>query len=155
MNRVVTAYHHFPPAPMVPRPGFRPKIFEGLWCHCGETHDQGARYFASARDDEGRVALLAGPYREHYEALDVLPRARALASDMDPRGPWYFYGTCRMPSTSTAIGKLNDLLAGPDVAPGVKPLGLGRANWGIRKPPEDPRLAGNRILKERARKGQR
>ena len=87
-------------------------IFAGLNCHCGERHTQGAAYYVSCRRDDGRHALLAGPYAEHHQALDVLDRVNRLAQDSgDPRACWYSYGTLAVLAGSRPDGVLNAALA--------------------------------------------
>jgi hypothetical protein len=54
-------------------------------------------YYVSARRDDGRYVLLSGPYvDDHQAALEAVPVARGIAYDLDPRAPWYSYGTCRL-----------------------------------------------------------
>jgi len=55
-------------------------------------------YYVSAINDAGKVALLAGPYlNDHAAALAAVGEYKAKAMDVDPRAPWYAYGTCRLP----------------------------------------------------------
>jgi len=69
-----------------------------LHCGCGEGHPPraagGPWYYTSVQ--AGTMArLLSGPYRNHPEARAALPADRAWAWAIDPRGPWYAYGTAR------------------------------------------------------------
>ena len=58
--------------------------------------DRPGRYFVSARNDDGRAVMLLGPYDSHLEALERVDLGRQLAEKVDPRAPWYSYGTCRV-----------------------------------------------------------
>ncbi len=54
-------------------------------------------YYVTAIRDDGAVAWLAGPFlNDHAGALAALPRAKAVAMDIDPNAPWYAYGTSRL-----------------------------------------------------------
>ena len=69
----------------------------------------GECYYADCVD-AGKVALLAGPFRTHQEALDILDRATDLAMDYgDPKAVFYAYGTCKMPN-GKRLGLLNEKL---------------------------------------------
>lgn len=61
-------------------------------CECGERHEPGAHYYATAVDGP-RVALLSGPYPTHAEALAALPEAREKALRVDPKSHFYSFGT--------------------------------------------------------------
>lgn len=66
-------------------------------------------YYVSVIDG-ARVARLAGPWPTHREALDQVPAVRAKACEIDPRGHWYAFGTCRLPdddSVPIRAGSLN------------------------------------------------
>jgi hypothetical protein len=65
-------------------------------------------YYVSCIDGD-RFSLLAGPFSEHESALALVQRATTLAWDLDPKGPWYAYGTVKM-IDGRYIGKLNDHL---------------------------------------------
>lgn len=109
--KTVRAYHHPPALQAVPGPTFRPHVFIGLWCQCGARHHQSAHYYVTCRRDNGDVALLAGPYSEHHEALAILPRVTALAYESgDPHAPWYSYGTMAYQPTVIRPGVLNTKL---------------------------------------------
>ena len=84
-------------------------VFRGLWCRCSERHHQLAHYYVSVRDGS-RWGLLLGPFTEHDEALAWVDRVRAVADEMDPRAPWYAFGTTAMASTYIKPGLLNDRL---------------------------------------------
>jgi hypothetical protein len=60
-------------------------------------------YFVSVAD-AGRVALLAGPYDTHAEALAKVDHAQTLAEERDSRAVFYGFGTVRMqPGTHSTI----------------------------------------------------
>jgi hypothetical protein len=65
-------------------------------------------YYASAADGS-RLALLAGPFRWHVEALAWVDRARALGVELDRKAWFYGFGTVRMPD-GRRLGILNDRL---------------------------------------------
>jgi hypothetical protein len=67
-------------------------------------------YFVSAIRNDGDYVLLAGPFRNHQAALDMVTSASRAAYDIDHRAPWYSYGTCRMEHGSGLTGKLNRVL---------------------------------------------
>jgi hypothetical protein len=72
-------------------------------------------YYVSVRDN-GRTALLAGPFKTHSEALALVPVVRAKACQLDARGAWYAYGTARLPdddSVPIRAGSLNKHLGLP------------------------------------------
>lgn len=68
-------------------------------------------YYVTAIRDDGAVAWLAGPFKnDHQAALDALPRAKAIAMDIDPRAHWYAYGTSRLDlDHPTPTAKLEEL----------------------------------------------
>ena len=45
-----------------------------------------------------KVAMLAGPYATHAEALAALPAVKIVAQQVDARAHWYAFGTCRTPN---------------------------------------------------------
>lgn len=53
-----------------------------------------------------QVALLAGPFATEGEARAILPKARRLATDLDPRASFASFGTCSF-ETDQGKGKLN------------------------------------------------
>lgn len=66
-------------------------------------------YFVSVISDAGHYRLLAGPFvNDHAAALAAVSKARAIAYELDPKAPWYKYGTCRLELESGALGILND-----------------------------------------------
>lgn len=67
-------------------------------------------YYVDAIRDS-RVALLAGPFLAHAEALAVKDRAVALACELDPWAWFDLHGTCRRPATK--VGVLNGRLGLP------------------------------------------
>lgn len=83
--------------------------------HCTETHHPNGHYYASVFDrrsnaGDGRIALLAGPFPTHGQALDILPAAKAEAERIDPRATWYAFGTLCMKDGYKKPGILNDRL---------------------------------------------
>lgn len=53
-------------------------------------------YYVTMRRDDGATVRLAGPFEnDHQAALDAVGPAKAWALDVDPRAPWYSYGTAR------------------------------------------------------------
>lgn len=69
----------------------------------------GAYYVSVA--DGGRVARLLGPFTDdHAGALAWVDRVRDKAIELDPRGHFYAFGTCRIPdddSVPVRAGSLN------------------------------------------------
>ena len=66
-------------------------------------------YYVTAIRDNGDVAFLAGPFtNDHQAALDALPATKSKAMDLDPRAPWYSYGTSRVPlDVNPPTGKIS------------------------------------------------
>ena len=80
-----------------------------------EPDPRPGNYYVSVCDRD-RYALLAGPWPTHVEALAKVDDVRRKAQEVDPRGIWYAYGTCRLPDDDSApipAGKLNALLGLP------------------------------------------
>jgi len=50
-------------------------------------------YYISVRD-QGRSALLAGPFYSHQAAIDQVRSVQALACKQDPWADFYQFGTC-------------------------------------------------------------
>lgn len=46
-------------------------------------------------EEKKRSSLLVVPFCTHLAALAAKPEATRAAVDLDPRGPFYAYGTCR------------------------------------------------------------
>ncbi len=68
-------------------------------------------FYVSVIDAETkRSALLAGPFVTHDFALAALLDATRIAVDIDPRGAFYAYGTCRH-ENGHSTGSLNSRLA--------------------------------------------
>lgn len=67
------------------------------------------QYYCTVKDGE-RLGLLAGPFRSHKTALDMLPQARAVARERDPFSAFYAFGTVKMKEDFSRPGVLNDLL---------------------------------------------
>jgi hypothetical protein len=63
--------------------------------HGPQVDERPGRYFVSVRDGKRR-ALLCGPFPTRREALAMVEPVRAKACEVDPRGPWYAYGTARL-----------------------------------------------------------
>lgn len=78
-------------------------------CSCGGEHTEGANYYVSMvdADNHKRVALLAGPFTNHADALGLVRRATDEAVRCNQ---WYHFnafGTMAMAPTYTVPGKLN------------------------------------------------
>jgi hypothetical protein len=58
--------------------------------------DRPGRYYVTARNDAGKAIALLGPFDSHLESLEYVTLGRQLAEVIDPRAPWYSYGTCRL-----------------------------------------------------------
>lgn len=70
-------------------------------------HTEPRDYYVSLVRDK-RVALLAGPFATHTEALDHVDPAWAKAEEIDPFAWFDLCGTCSKPrDASNPIGKLN------------------------------------------------
>lgn len=69
-------------------------------------HTEPRDYFVSLRRDS-RVALLAGPFTTHTEALATVDRAVQLANEIDGWTWFDVFGTCSFPTPSHKKGKLN------------------------------------------------
>jgi len=54
-------------------------------------------YYVTVRRDDGQYKPLFGPFKnDHARAPHLVSKARKLACERDPRGPWYSYGTARV-----------------------------------------------------------
>lgn len=74
-----------------------------------ECDPRPGNYYVSVID-QGRRALLAGPWPTHAEALAQVDAVRVKACELDPRGCWYAFGTARLPdddSVPIRYGSLN------------------------------------------------
>lgn len=89
--RPIAAYHHRSPATTPEAPDPRP-----------------GAYYATVRDGK-RAGILAGPFRTHRAALDVVDAATEKAMEVNDRGIWYSYGTARF-EAPVGPGVLNELL---------------------------------------------
>lgn len=78
----------------------------------GPADPRPGRYYVSVIDGP-RWGLLAGPYPQHQQALDLICLVKRLAQDVDPWGAFYAYGTCRVRDGQPDLGpgRLNHLLA--------------------------------------------
>lgn len=66
-------------------------------------------YYVSVIDGP-RCALLVGPFiNDHGRALAIVDAVRLKACDLDARGVFYAYGTCRLPLDGATLrpGSLN------------------------------------------------
>lgn len=53
-------------------------------------------YYVSVVRDNGDYRMLRGPFvNDHAAALAAIEAAKAKACELDRRGHWYAYGTCR------------------------------------------------------------
>lgn len=75
-------------------------------CACGGRHPRNANYYVTALDCD-RVAVLAGPFKTHPEALALVDMAEHLAIQMDRKAWFYSYGTAAFESDFRKRGKLN------------------------------------------------
>ena len=66
-------------------------------------------YYVSVLNGSKR-GLLAGPYKTHQEALDMVEPAKKLAQEVDSWDWFYAFGTCKTPDGYAGQGVLNDLL---------------------------------------------
>jgi hypothetical protein len=69
-----------------------------------DGHPEGANFYVTVMRDDGKAVALSGPYKTHEEALAMVDTARRWAWDVDPRGPWYSYGTAALDADYTAPG---------------------------------------------------
>jgi hypothetical protein len=71
-------------------------------------------YYASIRDPENpeRFGLLAGPFKNHQEAIDIVRWAKDKAHEVNAWSDFMGFGTARLPEDfkDPPKGKLNDLL---------------------------------------------
>ena len=72
-------------------------------CTC-ESHPDGAVFYVTAINDRKQYVKLSGPYTTHQEALDAQPMVTKWAWDVDPRAPWYSYGTTAIATSTPALG---------------------------------------------------
>lgn len=79
-------------------------------CDCGDNHPEGANYYVSVVDGP-KVGLLAGPFADHQQALDLVKTVRVLAEKIDPWSHFYSLGTLAMKSEYQEPGRLNRLLS--------------------------------------------
>ena len=80
----------------------------------GPADSKPGNYYVTARRDDGRHALLAGPFRDnHTAAIEAVAAVVRIANEVDPRAPWYSYGTCRTNHQHDRPGILNDRLNNP------------------------------------------
>lgn len=69
------------------------KVVKGAACPCGKkSHPAGEVFYVTAIDGK-RVAVLAGPYFLHENALGMVERASREAEKIDPKAVFYEYGT--------------------------------------------------------------
>lgn len=66
-------------------------------------------YYVSVRDGE-RLGLLAGPFKSHQSALDLVDCATLMARMADPFSAFYSFGTVCMKPEYTKPGILNTRL---------------------------------------------
>lgn len=76
-----------------------------------EPDTKPGNYYVTATD-AGRVAFLAGPYRDdHAAALAMVDTVQRVAIEMNREAFWYAYGTVRVdPDIYDKPGKLNDYI---------------------------------------------
>lgn len=69
------------------------------WNDTQQPDIQPGNYYVSVRRDDGKQALLSGPYPDDHEAaLDAVFAAKEKLDEVDINAIWYAYGTARMPS---------------------------------------------------------
>lgn len=78
-------------------------------CDCGNGHPENAVFYVSAKED-GRYALLAGPFKSHKFALQYVDPADRLAEKLNPWAGFWAFGTVAMKTTYATPGKLNPQL---------------------------------------------
>jgi len=72
--------------------------------YCGSS--EGIAFYVTAVKP-GAVAMVAGPYRDHAEALAALRPVREHAERVDPRATWYTFGTARgRAKLATVLGRI-------------------------------------------------
>lgn len=65
-------------------------------------------YYVTVYDGK-RYGRLLGPFiNDHAKALSLVDAARDKAHTVDPRAPFYSYGTARYPLECATPGRLND-----------------------------------------------
>lgn len=82
-----------------------PKLNPQLHTFSDQTgpDDSPGNYYVSCVDGD-RFAFLAGPFRnDHRAALAMVPQARQIACDLDPRAVFYGFGTCRTEPTPLGL----------------------------------------------------
>lgn len=67
-----------------------------------------ARAFFVSAEDNGRYALMLGPFDTHEEAQEQIDRARDAAYALNPAAHWWSWGTALAPRQCAAA--LNALL---------------------------------------------
>lgn len=83
-------------------------------CSCGKKHKANEAFYVSVVDG-GRVALLAGPFRKHEDAIARVEEVRVIGEKLDRRAVFYAFGTVGKempPDTMPGLtsGSLNDKL---------------------------------------------
>lgn len=72
--------------------------------YCGPA--EGIAFYVTAAKP-GAVAMVAGPYRDHAEAMAAYRTVRDEAERLDPRATWYTFGTARgKAGLGTVLGRL-------------------------------------------------
>lgn len=77
-----------------------------MTCRCGREHPESGYFFVTAKYGQG-VAILAGPYETHEEALDALPKAKSLSLDAIAEAAFASFGTTRIAGYEKP-GQFND-----------------------------------------------
>lgn len=89
--------------------------WDGAVCFA-EADGKPGHYYVTARREDGRTALLVGPFTQrtpgqnaHAQALGYVRAARRLVNEVNPRkAPWLVYGTSRIDRRGCPpAGKLN------------------------------------------------
>jgi hypothetical protein len=75
----------------------------------GQPDTAPGNYYVTVRRDDGDFRCLVGPFRDdHAKALSLVPKARRVAQEVDPKAVWYSYGTIRTVYDYDKPGILND-----------------------------------------------
>ena len=73
---------------------------------CGSCDGPGRRFYVTVVRGE-RTGFLAGPFETHQAALDMVPAARRVANEVDPRTAFDGFGTVSMEPGPWPAGVLN------------------------------------------------
>lgn len=74
-----------------------------------EIDTRPGNYYVSCKRDDGRMALLLGPFDNHTTAISFRYFAELAMEEVDLQAFWYAYGTVRMADDYAKPGKLNNV----------------------------------------------